>query len=438
MASGSELRPSSWPNTWLTQPLAPELPPTYTMGSLRQTHPFLIPLTDKTSAASNVLSQSVTRSFEDKGHTYSQISTASGQNIVTIDIGQSILKTGISLGHGHVKTVELSILSSPDEREKLVASSMQIIEEEKKSSFAQQEVKILRKIQDLVRFDPNLKKLVYKLIYEYSSPVETNVYTVVTVNSNDYMSVETGERKQVTKNGFPVVEQTLICKYYNGGTLQDRIPFLTRKDRFWTAYCLLKFLDFLHLHLIFHSDLKADNILLKIEKQIINGLEVDVVIFAVIGDYELACDLNDEEDCFYKDGCRPYLSEEFKEKVKLFNEEAKKSNPIESEELAEPLSEAKGSIRKGMPLDESVLKEDVYSMGLVFKQLFESENSIFMNELITQMLTPEAKDRISVDQVFKEFLSSAEVLCELETDIAVNFCDEGETCMFGDPEFGDG
>jgi hypothetical protein len=438
MSPGSEVRSSSVPNSLLQ---AIEPPPPYTIGSLRQTHPFLIPSTQKTAEASNQLTKSaVTRSFEDKGHVFSFINTASGQTLVATDTGQTILKTGIPLGFGHERFVELSVLTSSEQKEKLVVSSKQVIERQKRSDFAEQEIKILKKIQDLVKNNSDLKKLVYKLIWEYSSPVEKQLYQVVNTSSDTYVSHETGYKKRVVKNGFPVREQTLICKYYNGGTLKDRMPFLTRKERFLVADCLLKFLNFLHLNRIFHSDLKSNNILLKVETQIIEDEEVDVTVAAIIGDYELSCDLNDENDCFYKDGCGFILSEEFKERLKEFEFTSSKDN--QSEKTLQPEKSSlegtkileEGVDKKGMPIDESVLKEDVFAMGLILKELFENEDSSFIQELIREALNPKAKDRPSTSEVYNKFLALDIFQTDFDDEKDFILKESGELFMFGEPD----
>src|SRR5271154_6356296 len=97
---------------------------------------------------------------------------------------------------------------------------------------------------------------------------------------------------------------------------------------------------------IFHSDIKMDNIFIEM------NLKTGLLVEAVIGDFGFACDLTNPEDRFFKCG---YLNTR--------------------------APEIRGKISPGDSIDRTIFACDVYSMGLVLKELFLGFSNPQLNQL---------------------------------------------------------
>lgn len=209
---------------------------------------------------------------------------------------------------------------------------------------------------------------------------------------------------------------SVIMEFCNGGNLQEAVENNFRSELTESGSDLLDEeliaitedvligLDFLHDHNIFQSDMKLANILLVKTGQLITG--------AKIGDFGCGRDLNDEEQRFFFTGDQQYLSPELKEamlkmqthcrdelkevkeslaqaKAKFADSQLKLTENPEDLQLFEENRQAKAALkhakeefnkkkeilaefyRKGIcPIDESFLKSDVLSTGMIIQGLY--------------------------------------------------------------------
>lgn len=313
--------------------------------------------------------------------------------------GQVLLfskKWSIHLGQGEFRETWVAMALSPCDAG-LVAHATQTFKNERDKHFSDNERRILSKIASFLVKHPHVKGLLKFYCSMDYLPKESSEGRSKTSSDNESLSpVENSDDESnmagelVSSNCVPAgnlgyetsisdepvflaqeinLKRSIVTKYYNAGNLKEYLKYLNLANRLIVARHIVLGLFYLHHLKIFHSDLKLDNIFIRMDKT------NKIVLEAVIGDYGFACDLSDPSDRSYKDGHSAHRPPELRMKM------------------------------RGKPIDERIFAADIFAMGLILKELCNGFDHPELHDLMNQMTDDQLENRPNARKVYAVFFS---------------------------------
>lgn len=241
----------------------------------------------------------------------------------------------------------------------VVVHSTERIVSRKQEENSTSEIRILQKISSYLDNNPAAEGLLkfYSFI-DYSSKKPKPK-----TDENGYDEVSSIEdiRHEID------YKRAIVTKFYSLGNLQENLSTLELDDRIEIARQIFEGIRILHEDLkIIHFDLKLDNIFLN---------DTEEKFEAVIGDFGFGCEIIAGEECYFKNGHKKYRAPEFQP----------------------------GGASYGQPLNESHFSADIFSMGLLLKELLHDANHSALEKLIIDMTAEARAARPLIGKVLTTF-----------------------------------